>query len=152
MPLARLDTQLFLRVYILHNSGVGSETMHATLLRMVVDYGDIQRSIKEVYDRILDFVGIAHHKFTRKLSRKQCFERHAYLPLDDSTKKALEAFYAPYNAELKDIIGEEWRDIWVQGKMQFFLRGTSTPLFRSMLLRSTSSHGPRCPRLEAPLC
>jgi hypothetical protein len=90
---------------------------------MVVDYGDIQHNITEVYYQILDFVGIAHHKFTRKLSRKQRFDVHAYPPLDDSTKKCLEAFYTPYNSELKDILGEEWRDIWVQGKNALLVPG-----------------------------
>jgi hypothetical protein len=95
---------------------------------LVVDYDDIQNNITEIYYKILDFVGIPQRKSVRSWFEKKQREGHAYpSPLSDSTKKYLQAFYAPYNAELKDILGEAWRDIWVQGKEVRLKKEADTP-------------------------
>lgn len=38
--------------------------------------------------------------------------RGSYAPMANSTRRFLEKFYKPYNAELANILGDEWRGIW----------------------------------------
>ena len=35
-----------------------------------------------------------------------------YAPMNNATRHFLEMFYKPYNAQLKDLLGEEWEGIW----------------------------------------
>jgi hypothetical protein len=84
---------------------------------MVIDYRDLHRNTAEVYFRILDFVGIPHdnpsHSFEKKRPASLTNARQDdFPPIKESTRKYLEAFYAPFNAQLEEVLGLEWKGAW----------------------------------------
>jgi hypothetical protein len=84
---------------------------------MVIDYRDLHRNTSEVYFRILDFVGIPHdnpsHSFDkiRPISHTNARQLD-FPPMKESTREYLEAFFAPFNAQLEEVLGPEWKGAW----------------------------------------
>ena len=76
---------------------------------LVLDYRELQKNTTAVYFKILDFANIPHdqpaHDFNKKFHQK-------YEPMLPKTRRYLEAFYKPYNAQLQHVLGEEWKDVW----------------------------------------
>jgi hypothetical protein len=65
----------------------------------------------------LDFVGIPHdnpsHSFEKKRPPILTNARQLdFPPMKESTRKYLEAFYAPFNAQLEEVLGPEWKGAW----------------------------------------
>jgi hypothetical protein len=78
---------------------------------LVIDYRELQRNTSEVYFRILDFAGVPRgtprHSFEKKKPGG-----HDFPPMANATRAYLESFYAPYNAQLEELLGEEWKGAW----------------------------------------
>lgn len=76
---------------------------------LVLDYRELQKNTTAVYFKILDFANIPHdqpaHDFNKKFHQQ-------YEPMAPETRRYLEAFYKPYNAQLQHVLGNEWKDVW----------------------------------------
>ena len=76
----------------------------------------------EVLNDILAFVGAKHpHKlpasvFQNAYRPTRGIKRNYTQPMLPSTREYLERFYEPYNRELVELLGEEWRDVWKNKK------------------------------------
>lgn len=77
---------------------------------------------RRVLTEILEFVGYKKDRVPsvvesilavdKDFSPVKESKRHVYPPLTDTTRAYLEAVYKPFNQELADVLGEEWRGIW----------------------------------------
>jgi hypothetical protein len=77
---------------------------------MVLNYDDFAKNTSAVYERLLDFVGLPFHKPPGGFQK--VFSAYQKFPMANSTRRHLETFFAPYNAQLGDLLGTEWQDIW----------------------------------------
>eukprot|EP00977_Amphora_coffeiformis_P012180 scaffold2997_cov182-Amphora_coffeaeformis.AAC.10 len=66
---------------------------------------------QEVLDEISNFVGIPSHNYTVDVLNNK-YHEGVKAEMDASTRDFLRRFYKPYNNELADLLGEEWRDVW----------------------------------------
>jgi hypothetical protein len=82
---------------------------------LVIDYRDLERNTSEVYFRILDFAGVPHDAPSHSFEERKRSTKHAYPPMANATKAYLESFFAPYNAQLEELLGEEWKGAWASG-------------------------------------
>mmetsp|Transcript_9766 Transcript_9766/g.14376 ORF Transcript_9766/g.14376 Transcript_9766/m.14376 type:complete len:423 (+) Transcript_9766:187-1455(+) len=83
---------------------------------LVLPYEEFEEDQANTLDRILGFVGAPPTNLSESLLKKR------HLPvarpkndpgsMRDSTRDYLEHFYRPYNDELADLLGEEWRNKW----------------------------------------
>jgi hypothetical protein len=77
----------------------------------VIDYRELQRNTTEVYFRILDFAGVPRGTPPRSFEKKRV-GGHGFPFMANATRGYLESFYAPYNAQLEELLGEEWKGAW----------------------------------------
>jgi Sulfotransferase domain len=85
---------------------------------LVVRYERFKEEPQAVLDEICDFVGLPRYEFHEKHINK------TYVPLGmwknvtidhtlrDVTKEYLQRVFKPYNDELADLLGEEWRGVY----------------------------------------
>ncbi len=84
---------------------------------LVIDYADLAENIQAVFEKVAHFsgipipyapgqdpaeVGIHFDEKVRADSRKDD------LPMKETTRRFLTEFYAPYNAQLEELLGPEW--------------------------------------------
>ena len=84
---------------------------------LIIDYADLAENIQSVFERVAHFsgipipyakgqdpaeVGIHFDEKVRADNRKED------LPMEATTRKFLTEFYAPYNAQLEELLGPEW--------------------------------------------
>ena len=76
---------------------------------LIVHSEGMREHTKAVYQDILTFLNLpsfalpdAEEKFTGKYSE----------PLSEETRRKLDKFYAPYNRELYDLLGRQWKGVW----------------------------------------
>ena len=65
----------------------------------------------ETYQQVLEFLNLPHFELPQygtDIHKTQYGSFH----MKESTKAKLEQFYAPHNAKLADLLGDEWRDVW----------------------------------------
>jgi hypothetical protein len=76
---------------------------------LVINYADMASNTQEVYERILKFckIPIPEEKGD-KMSKVRADNRKHDRPLQNSTRRYFQQFYAPYNAELQSLLGPEW--------------------------------------------
>mmetsp|Transcript_13467 Transcript_13467/g.31119 ORF Transcript_13467/g.31119 Transcript_13467/m.31119 type:complete len:364 (-) Transcript_13467:203-1294(-) len=78
---------------------------------LVVNYKDLVEDTRSVYERVLGFAGIPLPANTSAIDfdkRARTDKRKEDRPLAAETRRYLEEFYAPHNAELEELLGEEW--------------------------------------------
>jgi hypothetical protein len=85
---------------------------------LVLDYDDFKQNASAIYYRILDFAGIPHDDDNDNDIRHSTFlndrvASHLWRAMAPSTRAYLEAFYAPYNAQLEELLGDEWKGAWM---------------------------------------
>jgi Sulfotransferase domain len=84
----------------------------------IVRYEQFLKNRSAVAQEILDFVGVdinsvsmdatvLQHDFSPKKRRKTLRD-----DMDPRLRDYLSRFYKPYNDELADLLGEEWREVW----------------------------------------
>lgn len=81
---------------------------------LVIQFEKMLSNPHETMDQILDFLGVHRHSyneshFNESYSPVVPKEEHV---LQDATRDYLLKLYEPFNRQLVDILGEEWRDIW----------------------------------------
>lgn len=97
----------------------------------IVQFEKLRLKRKEIFKEILDFIGIYP-----QIDDDSIYERYYVPPKDgvrnnstsaasqlkrllsdgvklNQTMNNLRRFFSPYNAELADLLGEEWRNIWM---------------------------------------
>jgi hypothetical protein len=76
---------------------------------LVVNYDDLKRDTKSVYERILDFVGIPFPTVGINFDKKARKDnRRTHRPFANETRRYMTEFYAPYNAQLESLLGPAW--------------------------------------------
>jgi hypothetical protein len=86
----------------------------------IIRYEALKQNTSAVLQDIFDFMGAPPHGIKKerlekdyspniKLKKQQNI---TYPPLTNETKAYLERFYKPYNDELADLLGEDWRGVW----------------------------------------
>jgi hypothetical protein len=77
---------------------------------LVIHYADMKADTQAVYEQILTFCGIPIVENPNASSNKavRADERKDHRPLLNSTRRYLQEFFAPYNAELESLLGPEW--------------------------------------------
>lgn len=90
---------------------------------LVVSYNDFVQNQTRVLDQITDFVGATRYHWPfldvdRDFSPNAKFQTAKPLlkpkPLSLKLRQYLDDFYRPYNEELGDLLGEEWRNVWTR--------------------------------------
>jgi hypothetical protein len=78
---------------------------------LVINYNDMLEDTKSVLYRILDFAGIpiiTSGNSSETYTKVRADNRKSERPMSDATRRYLQQFYAPYNAELETLLGHEW--------------------------------------------
>jgi Sulfotransferase family/Sulfotransferase domain len=95
----------------------GGYTLGENLL--VIRYERLNDEPALVFDEILDFLNVPRHDYkddhfnkSYSPSRHWGGARNDLFIQSDATRQFLKDFYQPYNDELADLLGEEWRDVW----------------------------------------
>jgi len=93
-------------------------TLNENLL--VIRYERLNQEPTKVLKEILDFLGAPEFEFPaeafgQSYSPVIWSESHNELVLSNETRTYLQRFYKPYNDELADLLGEEWRGVWDEG-------------------------------------
>eukprot|EP00977_Amphora_coffeiformis_P018721 scaffold6655_cov169-Amphora_coffeaeformis.AAC.38 len=81
---------------------------------MVVRFERMLEDPHAVLDEILDFLGVPRHSYDPALlntSYSPVVAKEEHL-LKDATRDYLLRFYEPYNDELAELLGEQWRRVW----------------------------------------
>lgn len=81
----------------------------------IIRYEHFVNNRNLVVNEILDFVGAAPHNFDADELEKQLgpIEVKAwYPPMNNRSRTYLKHLYKPFNDELADLLGEEWRGVW----------------------------------------
>ena len=65
---------------------------------------------KETFHRVLRHVGLPYHD---KQEFDVVHKRSYSFDMLNSTRELLEKFYEPYNARLAEILGQEWKGVWM---------------------------------------
>ena len=87
---------------------------------LVLDYYKLMLNTTSVYHEILDFVGIPYPPEMPDFSaKKRQSSIHNDAGLSNETRAYLEAFFAPWNAQLESILGEEWKGVWTEEARDF---------------------------------
>jgi len=84
---------------------------------LVVQFEKLIANKSAMYPQILSFLGLPHANLTPDDYEKQFPQRRPILTdpeqlLSSGTEKYLRQFFKPYNDELADMLGEEWRGVW----------------------------------------
>jgi hypothetical protein len=88
---------------------------------LVLNYEDLKQNASAIYYRILDFAGIPHDddddddirgRPTSTVPNDRVAS-HRWRAMAPSTRAYLEAFYAPYNAQLEELLGDKWKGAWM---------------------------------------
>ena len=62
-----------------------------------------------IYREVLKFLGLDEFELTDEVEyNKQRYQR----PMAEQTRKMLEEFYAPYNKQLYELLGDQWDGVW----------------------------------------
>lgn len=86
----------------------------------IITMEDLKNRLSDVLNDILDFLGAPSHDYTAQALAQDLspYRKTAKLHKDDTpvlsdkTRAYLKRFYKPYNDELADLLGEEYRGIW----------------------------------------
>ena len=62
-----------------------------------------------VYAELLDFLGLDPHELDTETEPNSGTYN---AQMSNETREMLETFYKPYNQELYDLLGKEWKDVW----------------------------------------
>ena len=65
----------------------------------------------ETYQQVLEFLNLPHFELPQYGTDIHKTE-YATFKMKESTQAKLQQFYAPHNAKLAQLLGEEWRDVW----------------------------------------
>jgi len=81
---------------------------------MVIRFERMLEDPHAVLDEILDFLKVPRHSYDPKLLNESyspvvATEKHL---LKNTTRDYLLRFYEPYNNELAEMLGEQWRGVW----------------------------------------
>lgn len=84
---------------------------------MVVQFERMIHEPHAVLDEILDFLGVHRHTYDASHFNKSyspVIGEHSEggVRIRDETREYLLNFYEPYNAELADMLGSQWENIW----------------------------------------
>ena len=86
---------------------------------LVIRYERFDQEPVQVLNEILDFLGAPpYSNFSSDLLEESYSPNfsNANLLLKNETRTYLQQFYEPYNDELADLLGEEWRGVWNEGR------------------------------------
>jgi hypothetical protein len=62
---------------------------------------------------VLEFLGVAPFQLLRDADNAVHTGNYDGIgPMKAKTRERLEKFFAPYNEQLGNLLGEEWRDVW----------------------------------------
>lgn len=83
----------------------------------IVEYERLQENRSAVFAEILEFLGIPQieldpEAFDQDFSPVRNKKKRPLDSLKNRTREYLYAFYRPYNDELADLLGEQWRGLW----------------------------------------
>lgn len=85
---------------------------------LVIQYEKLRKEPHKVYPEIMEFVGASLSELPSQdvfESRYGIVHDHVKEPeryLNNETESYLRHFYKPYNEELAELLGEEWRGVW----------------------------------------
>ena len=82
---------------------------------LVIRYEDFLQRQGEVFSDLLKFVGGPPHNFTPEQLRsdvRPIAKKEWYPILTNETRAYLERVFQPFNEDLADLLGEEWRGVW----------------------------------------
>jgi hypothetical protein len=81
----------------------------------------LKDDMKGVYGEVLDFIGLSAGEIDERALNQDLSPQSMGLfnstkqdisPATERTLKYLRKFYKPYNDELADLLGEDWRNVW----------------------------------------
>jgi hypothetical protein len=79
-------------------------------LFLISEYKELyERGGQAAFDRVIKFLDLAPYELNNVA--KQRVGKYEE-PIDPKMRQRLEDFYAPYNRQLQEILGEEWKGIW----------------------------------------
>jgi hypothetical protein len=76
---------------------------------LILNYDELKRDPDEAYRRVLKFVGLQDFSLTKYIAYHASNYQQSMQP---TTRRYLERFFEPYNIQLGQLLGEEWRDVW----------------------------------------
>jgi len=78
---------------------------------LVLKYEDLENRPQYVYTRILQHVGLPDHAMPGKFQAHNTL-KDWYIPMKNRTRTMMADLFEPYNAQLADLLGEDWRGVW----------------------------------------
>jgi len=82
----------------------------------IIRYEDFMSNKNLVMNELLEFVGGSPHNFMDDRLEKQMGPLKViktwYPPMNNKTRAYLKHLYRPFNDELADLLGEDWRGVW----------------------------------------
>lgn len=83
---------------------------------LVINFDELtsENGYQSVYNKAMDFLGLDYNLMKRKTGFSGLVQlKGKYdVVMNDDTKKMLYDLYAPYNRELKTLLGNEWNNVW----------------------------------------
>jgi hypothetical protein len=64
------------------------------------------------YSKILSFLGLEDHILSYAGAHHVTSTKEEHVPMPKSIRRELEEFYAPYNKQLYELLGDEWSGVW----------------------------------------
>lgn len=84
----------------------------------LIQHERLDQNPQSVMDELLDFLSIRRYNFSSQImherynpNRKDPLNITAP-PMRNETRQFLDTFFAPWNDELADLVGEDWRGVW----------------------------------------
>jgi Sulfotransferase domain len=80
---------------------------------LILEAGRMKERTDAVYSQVLEFLGVAPFQLLRDADNAVHAGNYDRIgPMKAKTRERLEKFFAPYNEQLGNLLGEEWRDVW----------------------------------------
>ena len=85
---------------------------------LIVNYDDFAANQTAVGQRTAAFVGASTHEYDDSVLNttfepvQGLHKRSTIRGMGELMLRYLQTFYQPYNDELADLLGEEWRNVW----------------------------------------
>lgn len=79
---------------------------------LILNYDDLKRDPQEFDRRVLQHAGLTTDFDLPSFDKVFAGNYSTEMPMTNTTRRYLEKFFAPYNRQLSEILGEEWRNVW----------------------------------------
>jgi Sulfotransferase domain len=79
---------------------------------LILRYEDFKENNRQVIRKIEEFVGLTVEEQGAETASQKAYKSNRKDDQSETVRNYLAEFYRPYNAELGELLGGEWRDAW----------------------------------------